>query len=102
MTPPDIERAARALMASDGDDPDRATAISDRPIGWMLVTEGAIAVLEALAEPSDAAVAAAKAEIARHFSPAIDSYAPYAKVMIDIAARAALRAARLAEMGREE
>jgi hypothetical protein len=38
-----------------------------------------------------------KAAIAAKFAPAIDFHAPYAKVMLDVAARAALEALRLPE-----
>jgi hypothetical protein len=50
-----LEAACRAYIANDGEDPDRETTIADRPAGWMLMKEDALAVLRAAADAIEAA-----------------------------------------------
>lgn len=109
---PDIERAARALMISEGDDPDRETTIADRPVGWMLMTDTVITVIEALVEPSNAAVEAGADALCacwlRRKYPGTTITNDQIWFHVDTTptwkeeARAALRAANLAVLGRIE
>jgi len=105
---PDIERAARALRRGRFARTNRLSSFDETVPPSEAELADATAVLEALAEPSDAAVEAAAMAAcdtgcicARDKRSPLKMTAPACGAAVAIA-RAALRAARLAELGRTE